>query len=359
MQISMDVIKKIVKYGTMATSADNCQPWKFSWDGHKLSLKMDNERSGFFYDINHESTYMTLGAVAENIMIAATHYNLKATITTIPKITNNNEAVIANISFEQFPMDENPLFPHMEKRHINRYPYLKKIIEKNILKKIENCTKSDLSVDIRWITEKKEQQTLQSIIYNADKILFEDKRLHSGLFKWIWTDKKDETRLDGMTLDEIGISFIQKPFFKLLSNWKNMSKLNKLGLSCLPAINSIHLLKSSPTYCLISVNNKNNESYFKAGMALEKLWIKANSLGLAVQPMAGFVFLMNHYFTDSAKKFSPHHKKIISDDTQKLINLLNQTEEIFPAMFLRLGYPSKKNVKSKRRPVKSVLNASC
>ena len=38
---------------------------------------------------------------------------------------------------------------------------------------------------------------------------------------------------------------------------------------------------------------------------MERFWIQANSLGLAVQPMAGFVFLINHYYYNQARYFKP------------------------------------------------------
>ncbi len=355
MNLSNEIIKEIVYYGTLATSADNCQPWLFNWDGNKLEVMMDKDRSGFFYDVNHESTYLTLGAASENITIAASHFNLKTDIELNPEIKSSNE-VVAHIRFIETDEKENKLFVHLDKRTINRNPFKKAHIPTTTLEELEKDIYSKYQINMTWFNSEQEKKILQSIVYNADKILFEDERLHSGLFKWIWTDKKDEGRLDGMTLDEIGLTFIQKPFFRLLGNWKSMSKLNKLGLSCLPAINSINLLKSSPTYCLMSVNNRDMESYFEAGMAFERLWIKATALGLAIQPMAGFVFLMNHYFINSAEKFSYKHKKIISRDTQTLLKTINSDKTLFPCMFFRLGYPNKlTDIRSKRRKIDSVL----
>lgn len=355
MNVSNNVIKEIVRYGTLATSADNCQPWLFNWDGEKLDLMVDKERSGFFYDINHESTYMTLGAATENIRITASHFGLKISILFNPTSEKDRNSV-AQITFSETTDTEDPLFAHLIHRGINRYPFKKVPITTITLNKLEKEISSNYQTDIHWVTDENKKTVLRDIIFNADKILFEDKRLHSGLFKWIWTDKKNASRLDGMSLDIIGLSSSQRPFFKLLANWGVLSKLNKLGISAIPAINSVNLLKSSPVYCLLTVKSRGAETYFKAGRAFERLWIKANSLGLAVQPMAGFVFLMNHYFTNDAINFAARHRSLIGKDAQKLEQMFkNVQHKAYPAMFLRFGYPKKLNIKSKRRPIEEVL----
>lgn len=354
MNVSNDVIKEIVRYGTLATSADNCQPWLFHWDGHKLDLMMDKNRSGFFYDINHESTYMTLGAVAENIHIAVSHFGCEAKIEFDPA-EKSIESLVANITFSKTSRDENPLFKDLNNRAINRYPFTKKTISKSILQELEDEIPSEFQTTIQWFTEESKKRIMQTIVFNADRILFEDKRLHSGLFKWIWTKKENAARLDGMNLDTIGISPLQKPFFKVLADWKSLTQLNKIGISRIPALNSINLLKSSPAYCMLSVSNRNSRAYFDAGRAFERLWIKANSLGLAVQPMAGFVFLMNHYYSNAAADFQQKHKELILRDAQTLKEIGSLEVDNYPTMFLRFGYPKKHNIKSKRRPLDEVL----
>lgn len=353
MTIAVEKIYALVEFATMATSADNCQPWTFRWDGKKLSLLMDRERSGFFYDINHESTYMTLGAAAENIRIAASSSQLEAKITFADSAAKDRREAVANITFEPGDIDVDPLFTHLPNRRINRYPFKKQPLQHGIPDQIEQAINSAKDVDIVWVTAAAEKKICQSVVYQADKILFEDERLHRGLFKWIWTAKKDQDRLDGMGLEILGLSPLQKPFFNLIANWNSMTVLNKFKLSCLPALNSVQLLKSAPAYALLTIKNTGNKDYFNAGMALERFWIQANALGLAVQPMAGFVFLLNHWRTNQAAAFSDRHRALIGEMQGKIHSVIKSDSQ--PLMFFRLGYPTKENLKSKRRPVDVVL----
>ena len=82
--IPKEIINYIVELGTWAPSADNVQPWKFSWDGTKLMLLKDVEKANFFYDVNNESTHLTFGALMENISIAASHFGLNAEFNLFP-----------------------------------------------------------------------------------------------------------------------------------------------------------------------------------------------------------------------------------------------------------------------------------
>ncbi|MEJ2201714.1 MAG: hypothetical protein P8X63_11995, partial [Desulfuromonadaceae bacterium] len=47
-RLSQKLVQTLVAAGSLATSADNCQPWLFTFDGDTLTLRADSERSGFF-----------------------------------------------------------------------------------------------------------------------------------------------------------------------------------------------------------------------------------------------------------------------------------------------------------------------
>lgn len=351
--IPNDIIFKIVEAGTWAPSADNCQPWNFIWDGNILYLLKDPERTGFFYDVNHESVYITFGAVIENIRIAATHYGLKADINLFPSIENHN--LIAEIKFKQAKINEDPLYPFVLQRHVNRKPYFKKKIEPDIVQKLKNVVSETPGADMIWIDGKDDKRVMRNVIYNADRILFEDKRLHEGLFRWLRIKKEESSKKDGMNLDVLELSWFQKQVFPILSNWKILSWLNKIGMSRVPGINSIILLKQSPAYCLLTMNNRSPSDYINGGRMMERFWIKANALGLSIQPMAGFIFLLNHLHYDGALQFKKNHKIIIQKMQTALQMLFPGQEKRTPIMFFRLGYAEPPETRTPRRPVNEIF----
>ena len=352
--IPEEVIRYLVTIGTWATSPDNSQPWDIVWDGNILYLLKDPDRTGFFYDVNHESTYITFGAVIENISIAATHYGLKTDIKLLPSEENQN--IIAELKFLHTNIDTDPLFSFIVNRCVNRKPYMKKKIEPDVIQKLKDVVSETTGADMIWIDGADDKRIMRNITYNADRILFEDKRLHEGLFRWIRIKKEDAFKKDGMNLDVLELSWFQKQAFPILSNWRVLSWLNKIGMSRIPGINSIILLKQSPAYCLLTMNNRNPSDYINGGRMMERFWIKANALGLSIQPMSGFIFLLNHLNHDGALQFSENHKALIQNMNKKIIKtILRKQENSAPTMFFRIGYAAHPTTRTPRRPVDEIF----
>jgi molybdopterin/thiamine biosynthesis adenylyltransferase/nitroreductase len=351
--IPEEVIRYLVTMGTWACSVDNCQPWDFIWDGNILSLLKDPDRTGFFYDVNHESTYITFGAVIENIRIAATHYGLKTDMNLFPSRENQN--IIAEIKFLHTDIDTDPLYPFIMDRCVNRKPYMKKKIEADVIQKLKDVVSETPGADMIWIDGKDDKRVMRNITYNADRILFEDKRLHEGLFRWIRIKKEDASKKDGMNLNVLELSWFQKQAFPILANWRVLSWLNKIGMSRAPGINSIILLKQSPAYCLLTMNNRSPSAYINGGRMLERFWIKANALGLSLQPMAGFIFLLNHLNHDGALQFSKNHRASIQNMYKEIEKILREQKNRVPTMFFRIGYATRPTTRTPRRPVDEIF----
>jgi molybdopterin/thiamine biosynthesis adenylyltransferase/nitroreductase len=352
--IPHEVISYLVSMGTLATSADNCQPWRFQWDGKSLLLLKDPERTGFFYDVNNESTLMTMGAVIENIRIAATHYGIETSIELLPSACDDADKV-ARIRFLSTDLEEDQIFSFVGERCVNRKPYRRENIEEDIPRQLKEEVARTPGGDMEWLEEENAKNTMKEIIFDADRILFEDHRLHGGLFKWVRLRKEEMLKMDGMGLDVLELNWFQRQVFPLISYWSILSPLNKIGVSRVIANNSIVLLNRSPAYCLLTIAKRSPAAYIHGGMMIERFWIKANALGLSVQPMAGPIFLLNHFHHDGAIEFKENHRRMIQGIHEKLQSVLKEKKDKIPIMFFRLGYAQPPSARSPRRKVVEVL----
>lgn len=117
------------------------------------------------------------------------------------------------------------------------------------------------------------------------------------------------------------------------------------------AFNSVRLLKSSPAYALITIKNRKPENYVAGGRVMERFWIKANSLGLSLQPMAGFVFLLNHLATDGGSQFRSDHQQLIQQFQNSLKQIKGLNSDQSYLMFFRMGICDKSNKRTQRKPL--------
>ena len=73
-----EAIYRIVEAAMQAPSGDNCQPWRFEWNGHELCVSHNEEKARHAFNRANHASYISLGCVLESISIAASHENLKA-----------------------------------------------------------------------------------------------------------------------------------------------------------------------------------------------------------------------------------------------------------------------------------------
>lgn len=354
--IPKDILSKIVEAGTWAPSADNCQPWKFTWDGTTLEVIHDESRAKFLYNVNNIASLVTFGAVIENIVIAANHFGYKASISYFPH--GHQELVIANITFnQQTEKTEDVLFPWIKKRMVNRKFYSKRKINekaKEILCKIENAYPG---THVHWTDSKQDIKELATLVAKGDRILFEHPELHGALFRWIrWSKDEGEKTKDGMGLDVLELNPFQKRLFPILSSWKRMQVLNRFGLSWFASTQSYRLLRSAPAACLITTDDTDRLSYLTGGRLMQRIWLTTSSLGIAFQPVTGITFLISIQNLAEGSGLNPVHQ-------EQIMSIQDRLKDIFPfdkdnglIMLFRMGWASSPTTHSIRRPVEEVLS---
>ncbi len=354
--IPNDIIFKIVEAGIWAPSADNCQPWRFIWDGTTLQVIHDESRSKFLYNVKNIASLVTFGAVIENIIIAAEHFGYKASISYFPH--GHQESIVANIRFDQQPQKiEEGLFPWIKKRMVNRKFYSWERIDKKnketLLKIVDNYPGTHL----HWTESKQDIKKLATIVATGDRILFEHPELHGALFRWIrWSKEEEEKTKDGMGLDVLELNPVQQHLFPILASWKRMRILNRFGLSWFASTQSYRLLRSAPAACLITTDGTDRLSYLTGGRLMQRIWLTTSSLGIAFQPMTGITFLISIQNLAGGSGLNPVHQG-------QIMSIQDRLKDIFPfdkgnglIMLFRMGWASSPTAHSIRRPVEEVLS---
>ncbi|MEW6327824.1 MAG: nitroreductase family protein [Thermodesulfobacteriota bacterium] len=105
--IPKDIISKIVEAGTWAPSGDNCQPWRFKWNGQKLFLFNVPERDTSLYNSRQRASFIAHGAVLENMDIAACSHGYLMRPVLFPEGEDN--PLIATIEFRESPRKDDSL----------------------------------------------------------------------------------------------------------------------------------------------------------------------------------------------------------------------------------------------------------
>ena len=315
-----------------APAADNSQPFQFDWQtDDTLKLYIDKTRSGKASDNRFVLSDIALGAVIENIVVAAESMQLSAEVKLLP--TQENSYHVADISFENnaTQVDETNLADYIKERHTDRRFPFKGNIPQDAIARLSNITESHAN-GVKWFTDKKSIKAVLPVIQAAESIRFKSKTLHQELFSTVNFD--DPNAEEGMPIEVLAIEKPAQPMFKLIRNWSVMNFLNKLRVYKVMGIRSVRIpILMSPALALICIKSNDRESVLNGGRALQRFWLQAAKEGIAVQPYAApGIFSLG--FVEHEQELDPAFETVIQ-------MMKDVVPEGYGLMFLRLGYATK------------------
>lgn len=350
-----EIYKKLLGFAILAPSPDNSQPWSFRFKGESLLLIHDTARSDYLYNVKNVASYVTFGAVIENISIAADHFGY---LCKIAYFTDKDEPdIIASISIEKADTDEDPLFAFLSERCVNRKSYDGRALDGGILKELKAESGSQKGVEIQILDSKVLRRKVAALVGKGDIILFENQGLLSGLVPWLrWSRGEVLATKDGMSIESLEINIVKQRLFRVIKSWPWTSFFNKLGFSKVVAYESSGLIKSSSGVFLIASSGTEPLDYIKGGRVLQRFWLRAASLGMALQPMTGITFLSSMIQFGEGSRLGQGQRGVASEIFEGLKDLFKVTDGNGLIMLGRIGFAKPPSDRSLRRPVQDVLD---
>ncbi|WP_299084302.1 hypothetical protein [uncultured Paraglaciecola sp.] len=344
-----DKIKDIIiEAALLAPSADNSQPWQFTWHTTgTLSIWCDPLLSGEATDKTYVLTDLAIGAVLESIKLQALNLGFKTELSYFPDPDPLHVALISfsNQTNNKTNSSDCELARFIPDRHTDRrFPFKGKLDESTINQLSKSL--NDDNCELFTFTDNKAIAPYISLIKKAEAVRFKAETLHHELFKTV--NFQDPTPSQGMTLDMLGIEPFARPFFRYMNTWKNMQKLNKIGACNMIAIRSVSLpIKMSPALCLISVANTSRQDIVKAGQQILRFWLEATKLGLSVHPYAAPGVL-----TLAKPTLDPKLSAELEEVASGLTSQMSHSTKAL--MFFRVGYKKGLPVRSHRKSSESM-----
>jgi hypothetical protein len=315
-------LKFLLRYAILAPYGPNNQPWKFAIDEDKVAIIADFERTLPDVEPANRTTYMSLGCVLTNLLLAAEHFNMGYEVEKFPD--GVDAETIAVVKFEdgaasapKFPTD---LFDEITERHTNRGAYDDRPIEPEKIKEMKDVVDgAGLRLDI--LTDAEGRSKMAEVLGESHKIQLGNKAFRKDLARWIRAN--DEDAWDGLPGYAFGYSDFESYFGKFI--------FGTFDTSASRARKEMALMNASPAVGVLSTGAEDKRVWVEAGMQFEKLFLTATKLGvrfdLFSQPVA------------------------IEELRQKMIEILDVNH---PQILIRMGYaPPAKH--TPRRTVDMVL----
>jgi len=343
-----DVIRQILTAGTLAPSADNSQPWRFEVEAEAVRLRVDPTRAHSVSDVDRALTHISCGAVIENMAVAAAALGQEARITLFPRPDDRD--LVAELRWVPGSPGSDDLARAIPDRHTNRKFYRRQAVPAAALDHLAREARAFPGAALDWLTDPRSRAAALRLMRQAEAERFRREPLHQELFRTIrfdvgWRRPAEE----GLPPGALEVELPARPFFGALRHWAVMSTLNRLGAHRILGWRSADLpARIAPAFGVLTIPSASAESVILGGRALQRVWLRATALGLALQPFCAATILPLQLGLTG----SPIPEGILRQLSDRLAALTGRRPGI---AFLRVGYAPPSRIRTGRRSVESFL----
>ena len=276
----------IFESAILAPSADNHHRIRFQVDGDTIHIRCTEEllpQGGY----KRVLALLSLGAVVENISIAASRFSLGCQTTLLPNPTPPSLAIQIRLQPGQAAAD--PLWQAIPLRHTNRQvrycgPKLSAIERSDL----DTAVGAYPSSQLIWLDDPAQRKQVLRLMRRAETARYRNPILHQEFFSAIRFDVGwHATCTEGLPPGALAVEPPLRPLFKLLRHWPVMRWANLLfGADHIMGLRVCDLpCRLAPNLGLLAVKNTNLQTVFDTGRAFQRLWLTLTKQGRVLQPM--------------------------------------------------------------------------
>ncbi len=282
----------ILEAGVWAPSAENRHVFRHSVQGASVRLHLDPALAR----VNADQYYVALlsiGAVIENMRLAAGMHALDVDW----QRGDSGAAADVVVTFRPDRQSPDELAEYIKQRHTNRRPVFQgprlhaaeqRAIEASLAPLGERWR-------VHWFDDRRSRIALCELMAEAETHRFANAQLHQAMFDGIrfdigWRSGASE----GLPPAALQIEPGMRAAFASLRHWPLVRTLARFGLHRGIAWRASYMpARWAPHVCVVASRTPvdTNGDMIEAGRAMERAWLAATQLNLAVQPFAASVAL--------------------------------------------------------------------
>jgi len=278
-------IEKILDLARWAPSGDNTQPWRFEIvDDSHFIIHGSDTRDWCVYDLDGRASQIAIGALLENIAIAASDLRLRAEFVLLPDRDEKTPTISVRLIAED-SVKRDGLVDFIRHRVTQRRAMKTTPLSLTQKRRLEESLGSDFAVD--WVEGPSARWKMARLLSANARIRLtipEAYEVHRRIIAWGSRFSEDKIPDQAVGLDPIGLRLMHWA----MKSWSRVEFLNRyLAGTWLPRLQ----LDLAPGYLcgahfLICAKRKpeNVEDYINGGRAMQRFWLTATQQGLQLQP---------------------------------------------------------------------------
>jgi len=333
-------IDRILDAAHWAPSGDNAQPWTFEVDSENRFDVCVRIESGNVYEYRHgEPTLISAGTLLENIAIAAPSYGKRAKWEYLG-LDGDVHRIRVDLH-EDAAAFENPLFGQIGRRSVDRRPYRMRPLTAEDGRILSECLGPEFSVE--WHESLAARRKIAALTRLATDIRLripETFDIHNRIVDWKRVNSPDAIPSTALGLDPMTLKIMRWT----LAKRARTETANRLGSPLFAGLQMDFLPGIfSAAYFAFRFSQRQAgqqegaSQLLRAGQAVQRFWLTATSLGLALQPCLATLAFSYYGLTGEPFTVSEPERRKAAKLAHRASRDLSNLETLF---FLgRIGFP--------------------
>ena len=278
-------IEDILELARWAPSGDNTQPWRFEIvDPTHVVIHGFDTREHCVYDLDGSSSQIAIGALIETISIAASAHH-ESIVATRRTGSSETEPIFDVRLIPDPSVIADPLVASIEKRSVHR-----RMLSTRPLTPSERTAMDEAVGDryrLVWLEGAVKRREMAGLLFESARLRLtmpEAYLVHRDAIEWSARYSEDRVPEAAVGLDATTARLMRW----VMQSWDRVEFFNRylagtwaprLQLDVLPA------LRCAGHFVLVALTEPRElDDFVAAGRATQRLWLRAESLGLQLQP---------------------------------------------------------------------------
>jgi hypothetical protein len=170
-----------------------------------------------------------------------------------------------------------------------------------------------------------------------------------------WTSQDAEKTRDGIDIKTLGLSNSQMAALGVIKSEQVISTINDLGGGKALDMLAKRTVSTASALCLITLPKNNLESFFEGGRAMERFWMAATNLGLAIHPLISPLYLFPRVVYGNGEGLDPKFVPMLKDLRKKFCDITDISDDRAEVFLAKIAIAPEPELKSFRLPLEKTL----
>jgi molybdopterin/thiamine biosynthesis adenylyltransferase/nitroreductase len=353
---SRSFAETLVAYATLAPSGGNCQPWRFSLDGDALLVARHPTATESFRDIGGLASYLAIGGAIENAVIAASEHGRVVEVALRPQI--GDDGTVARLCWDAaaiMPARSSERLALIERRMTNRRMGSSTPLEDDDAATLRAAVGNRVA-HLELVSDLAARGRVGRILGAFDRLQFTVSQLHAeAMSEMRWDSEAAQRTLDGIDLATLELSRRDALILQLIARPDVAAILRTPGRGRALEEPAAKAMASSSAAGMLRVNGSTAAAFVEGGRAMQRVWLEATRVGLALQPWTAITFVSRLLGTPRQEIFTAGEAKELRELGKSLDEVFRERRDWTPAIVFRIFRAETPSVRSRRRPIESVF----